>query len=117
MVLGISIIRWALIFWAFGMIVNSFVRFLKREISFSFLKFIITLGIWSVILLISIFPDLAYFVSEKLGMGKNLNTLIFFGFVVVFALIFKILSIIEKFERQITEIVRRKALEKIEEKE
>ena len=110
MFLGISIIRWVLIFWAFGMIVNSFVRFLKREISFSFLKFVITLGIWSVILLISIFPDFAYFVSRKLGMGESLNTLIFFGFVVVFALIFKILSIIEKIERQLTEIIRELAL-------
>jgi len=110
MIFEISIIRWILILWSFYMIVTAFIRFFKREISFSFLKLLITVSIWSSILIISVFPDFAYFISKKLGMGKNLNTLIFFGFVVVFAIIFKILSLIEKLEKQLTEITRNLAL-------
>ena len=72
----------------------------------TFYKLFSTLFIWGAVLIISIFPDFAYFISEKLGMGKNLNTLIFFGFVVVFLIIFKILAAIEKIEKEITKIVR-----------
>ena len=42
-----------------------------------------------------------------------MNTLIFIVFVVIFLTLFKILSLIEKIERQISEIVREEALKSI----
>lgn len=112
MILGISIIRWVLIVLSLFVITDRLLKFARREAGQSLFKFISSLTIWSVILLISIYPDFAYFIAGKLGMGKNLNTLIFFGFVVVFMLIFKMLSIIEHLESQITEIVRATAIKK-----
>lgn len=112
MLFGISIIRWVLIILASAMIVDRFIRFFRREVGQTFFKLFSTLFIWGIILIISIFPDFAYFISGKLGMGKNLNTLIFFGFVVVFMLLFKILSLIEKLEKEITKIVREIAIKK-----
>jgi len=106
MLFGISIIRWILIGLALFFIVDRFVRFIKKETGQSFYKLFSTFLIWGAVLIISIFPDFAYFISSKLGMGKNLNTLIFFGFVVVFMILFKILSAIEKIEKEITKIVR-----------
>lgn len=110
MLFGISIIRWILIGLALFMIIDRFVRFYRKELGQTFFKLFSTLFIWSVILIISLFPDFAYFVSEKLGMGKNLNTLIFFGFVVVFMILFKILSILEKIEKEISKIIREIAI-------
>lgn len=110
MILGISIIRWILIILAAFIILERFSKFLKREAGQSLFKLISSLSIWSFILLISIYPNFAYFIARKLGMGENLNTLIFLGFVITFMLIFKILSIVEKIEQQITEVVRKTAI-------
>ncbi|GIW68020.1 MAG: hypothetical protein KatS3mg096_888 [Candidatus Parcubacteria bacterium] len=110
MLFGISIIRWILIFLSIFMIINRFLRFYRKEVGQTFFKFLITFIIWLVVLIISVFPDFAYYISGKLGMGKSLNTLIFFGFVVVFMILFKILSLIEKIEKQISKIVRELAL-------
>lgn len=98
--------RWVLIIFSSLMLIERINRFLKKQTGQSILKFLATFVIWGIILIISIFPDFAYFISGKLGMGENLNTLIFLGFVVTFMLIFKILSIIENIEQRITEIVR-----------
>lgn len=110
MIFGISIIRWALIFLSSFMIGRGISRFVKKEVSQSFFKATSTIIIWGVILTISLFPDFAYFVSRKLGMGTSLNTLIFFGFVVVFMILFRILAIIEVLENQITILIREIAL-------
>ena len=92
------------------MIGKALSRFVKKEVSQSLFKTISTIAIWGIILTISLFPDFAYFVSRKLGMGSNLNTLIFFGFVIVFMIIFRILSIVEVLEKQITILTREIAL-------
>ena len=106
MLFGISIIRWILIGLALFFIADRFLRFVKKETGQTFYKLFSTLLIWGAVLIISIFPDFAYFISSKLGMGKSLNTLIFFGFVVVFMILFGILAAIEKIEKEITKIVR-----------
>lgn len=110
MILGISVIRWILIFLALAVMIDRLIRFLKKETGQTFFKLFSTLIIWSIILIIAVFPDFAYYISSKLGMGKNLNTLIFFGFVVVFMLIFKILSLLENLEKKLTDIIRHLAI-------
>lgn len=112
MIYQISIIRWVLIILAVFMVIDRILKFTRRESGQTLFKLVSSVLIWGIILSISIYPDFAYFIARKLGMGENLNTLIFFGFVIVFMLIFKILSIIEHIERQITEVVRATAIKK-----
>ena len=95
-------------------LVNSAVRFLKKEKSQSFFKFSTTLVIWGFILFVGLYPQLAHSISQKFGMGESLNTLIFTGFVVIFMVIYKLLNIIEKLERNISELVRKEALNKLD---
>jgi len=110
MVLDISLVRWVLIILSVIMIFDRSSKFMKKELGQTLFKLILSILIWGVVLVISIYPTFAYYIAKKLGMGENLNTLIFFGFVIVFMLIFKIFSVVERIEMQITEIVRTVAI-------
>lgn len=115
--MSISIYRLVLIAVSALVVVDRLIRFLKKEESQSFFKLFSTLIIWLPILIISVNPDAAYSIINRLGLGQNLNPLIFISFILVFALLFKLLSLIENLERNITKIVREQALKEIQQKE
>ena len=93
-----------------GVIFVRLVRFIKREPGQTFFKLFLTIVVWGGISYISLFPAHIRFVSRQFGFGENLNTFIFFGFVGVFVVLFRLMAIVEKLEKQITEIVRKNAL-------
>jgi len=99
-----------------GFFANGFIKFAKRERSQSFFKFFTNSIIWLSFAMFSLFPSQVHLFSERIGFGENLNTLIFIGFIIVFMILFKIINIIERTERNISEIVRKEALSKIAEK-
>jgi hypothetical protein len=86
------------------------IRFFRKEQNQSVFKLVATIFIWGGISYIAFFPIRVRQFSERLGFGDNLNTLIFFGFIVVFFILFRLLSILEKNERLLTEIIRKEAL-------
>ena len=69
--------------------------------------------IWIAVVIFALFPDLAHRASSLFGVGDNLNTLIFIGFVVVFVLFLHIFQSLENIRKQITGIVRTNALENL----
>jgi len=97
-----------------AMILQGLLRYIKREQGHTFFKLATNVFIWGGILTFTLFPSLAHTVTLKLGFGENLNTLIFLGFVVIFLVITKIIRVIERVERNISEIVRKEALAKLE---
>jgi hypothetical protein len=101
----------ALAFWT-----NAVIKFFKREKHQSFFKFIANTLVWFSIAIFSLFPALTHQVSLKLGFGESLNTLIFIGFIIVFMILFKIINIVERIERNISEIVRKEALSRLNDK-
>lgn len=95
-------------------ILNSIKKFAKRKKGQTFFRLFFNLTIWIIILFFSIYPKTAHILSRKMGFGENLNTLIFIGFIIVFIILFKIINKIERVERNISEIVRKEALTKLE---
>lgn len=113
MPINISIYQIFLGIVAIFFLANGVLKFFSKEKSQTFFKLLMTLIIWGSIFSFAIFPKVSHLLSEKLGLGENLNTLIFIGFVFVFAIIFKLLSILERIERNISEIVRKESLSNI----
>ncbi|MEW6387834.1 MAG: DUF2304 domain-containing protein [Thermodesulfobacteriota bacterium] len=98
---------------AIGFIYTGLAKFIRKEKKQTIIKLLATVFIWGSVLLFAIFPRTPHIISRDLGFGHNLNTLIFVGFVVVLMIIFKLLTIIERLERDISEIVRKEALKKL----
>ena len=94
---------------------NGLWKFVKREKGQTFFKVLYTGIIWGGIIFLILFPDFPRNLSTKLGLGESLNVLIFIGFVLVFMAIFKLLNSIEKVEQTISSLVRKQALEDLDE--
>lgn len=113
---NLSIIQILLALLAFFMILQGLIRYIKREQRQTFFKVALSVFIWGAILIFTLFPVFSHIITRSLGFGENLNTLIFLGFIVIFMVITKIIRIIEKIEQNISEIVRKEALSKLEKK-
>lgn len=111
--MNITLYQIVLALVSFGIIFERLIKFFRKEKSQSFFKLATTIIVWVSILVLTLHPQLARTISLFLGLGENLNTLIFIGFIAVFLIIFKLLGIIENLESNITEIIRREALKDI----
>lgn len=87
---------------------RTIIRFSKEKR----LRFFFNLVVYTGILVLSISPNVAHIVSKKMGLGENLNTLIFTGFIVLFAILMKIIQTTEQLKREITTLVQKNAVEK-----
>lgn len=78
-------------------------------------KTLIFAGIWIGIAILALFPQVSHHISQKLGIGigDNLNVLIFSGFVVAFAFIHKLVHDTDHLEQTITKLVRAQALSSV----
>ena len=99
-----------------AMILQGLKQYVKREQGQTFFKVALSVFVWGGILILTLFPSFAHIITRDLGFGENLNTLIFLGFIVVFLILTKIIRIIERIERNISEIVRKEALSKLDKK-
>ncbi len=89
-------------------------KYSQNEYTQTLFKLFVSLSIWIGLIAIVLFGDwFIHFSNQELGSTESLLLL---GFMIVFMLIFRLLSIIEKVERQIIEIVRADALKKIQKK-
>ena len=85
-------------------------EFFKRETGQTFLKFAVRVIVWGGMAVVAVFPNSTMIVAKLLGIEGNINAIILTGFLLVFLLIFKLLSAIEKIEQNISELTRKEAL-------
>ncbi len=91
-------------------------EFVKRETGQTLLKLMVRLAVWGGMALIAIYPDFTLIIARVMGVVDNFNAVVLMGFLMVFLIIFKLLSAIEKIEQNVSEITRKEALNEAHER-
>jgi hypothetical protein len=96
------------------MIYQGVVNYWKGRTNQTFLKLFVRLVVWGGMALIAIFPHFSNDLAKFIGLEGNINAVILTGFILIFLIIFKLLSAIERLEQQISEVTRKEALKNLE---
>ena len=96
------------------MIFQGAKNFIKGKSGQTFYKLLIRIGVWGGMSLIAIFPSFTNVLANLVGLQGNINAVILSGFILIFLMIFKLLSAIEKLEQGLSEVTRKDALKEIE---
>ncbi len=89
-------------------VIIAIIRFRDGKTSSAMLIFWIV--IWSVISLVSVFPETTTIFANLFGIGRGLDLILILGLIASYYLIFKLYTLIEKLEMEITELVRQIAI-------
>lgn len=89
-------------------------KYLGRDISV--VEFIGWLLFWLLTAVVVVFPDLASYVASILGVGRGSDLVLYIGLVLAFYLIFRIYIRLEKYDRDLTVVVRNLARAKAADK-
>ncbi|MFT5726961.1 MAG: hypothetical protein ACI8PB_001093 [Desulforhopalus sp.] len=92
------------------MLFQGIKEFVKRESGQTFLKLGVRLLVWGGLAMLAVYPNSTMLVAKFLGIEDNINAAVLIGFLLVFLLIFKLLSAIEKIEQNVSELTRKESL-------
>jgi len=106
----IEIYQWLVPLIGLIYIVRTVRQYLKKKRSVRNMAVWVTF--WCTIILLAIIPnEISFKIADLLGFKNNVNAIIFVALGLLFLLVFYLSSTIEKLENQITELVRKMALE------
>jgi hypothetical protein len=95
------------------MIYQGLKNFIKGKSGQTLYKLAIRISVWGGMALIAIFPSFTNVLAKLVGLQGNINAVILSGFLLIFLMIFKLLSAIERLEQSLSTITRNQALEEI----
>lgn len=95
---------------AIAMIYQGLSNFFKGKDHQTLLKIGVRIIVWGGMAAIVVFPSLTNTLAHVIGIEGNLNAVILTGFILVFLIIFKLLSAIEYLEQQMTILTRNESL-------
>ena len=95
---------------AVAMIYQGLSNFFKGKDHQTLLKIGVRIIVWGGMAAIVVFPELTDVLASFIGISGNINAVILTGFILVFLMIFKLLSAIERLEQQMTLITRNESL-------
>ncbi|MDA1169336.1 MAG: DUF2304 family protein [bacterium] len=88
-------------------------KFLRRGEGQSFLKLAVRILVWGGMATVALFPEFTNILAKFIGLEGNINAVILIGFLLAFLMIFKILSVIERIEQDISKLTRKEALKQL----
>lgn len=95
------------------MIFQGLQSYSKGKSGQTFYKLALRLIVWGGMAIVALFPTITKSIASFVGLEGNVNAVILTGFILIFLMIFKLLSAIERLERNISEITRKEALKEI----
>lgn len=90
-------------------------NFLRGKKNQTFLKLFVRLVVWGGMAAVALFPGVTFTLAKIIGIEGNINAVILTGFILVFLIIFKLLSAIERLEQNLSELVRKESLKELRE--
>ena len=97
------------------MIFQGVKNFVQGKSGQTLLKLSVRIFVWGGMSLIAIFPSFTNVLAKFVGLQGNINAVILSGFILIFLIIFKLLSAIERIEQDLSEVTRNDALKNIKE--
>ena len=95
------------------MIYQGIINYIKGKGGQTLYKVFIRVALWGGMSLIAIFPSFTNILAKLVGLQGNMNAVILSGFILIFLMIFKLLSAIERLEQGLSEVTRNDALQDI----
>lgn len=86
---------------------------IKQKPGQTFLKLAIRIIVWGGMASVALFPSFTNVLAQFIGIEGNVNAVVLTGFLLVFLIIFKILSVVERIEQDITRLTRKEALKQL----
>lgn len=114
--MSLALYQIVVLVFAFLMISQGIKHYLKRESGQTLIKLGVRVIVWGGMALVVAFPSISNTLANLIGIEGNINAVILTGFLLVFLMIFKLLSAIERLEQQITTVTREKTIKEISEK-
>ena len=96
------------------MLIKGVQDYFSQRMGQTFLKLAVRVIVWGGMGLIAIYPNSTVHFARFIGVVDNINAAILTGFVLIFLIIFKLMSAIEKLEQNISELTRKDALRDLE---
>lgn len=110
----IHIYQFIVVAISISMVFSGAKNFLRGRSGQTLLKLAIRIFVWGGMSIIAVFPQATNVLADIVGLKGNINAVILSGFLLIFLMIFKLLSAIEKLEQKISEVTRQDALKEIE---
>lgn len=101
---------------AAAMIIHGLTRFAKKEGTQTLFKLGVRMVVWGGMMLVALFPRITDKIADAIGLEGNINAVILTGFLLIFLIVFKLLSAVEKLEAKIAILARKDSLKKIKKK-
>ncbi|TSA45605.1 DUF2304 domain-containing protein [bacterium] len=95
------------------MIYKGMAEYIRREAGQTLLKLLVRLVVWGGMGAVVVFPSITNIFARVIGIEGNVNAAILTGFLLIFLIIFKMFSAIEKLEQNISMLARNDALKNV----
>lgn len=107
----LEIYQWLVPLISIFFITRTIIQFYRKRRTVS--STVIWIIFWGVLILLAIIPnELSVGLAQALGIKSNINAIFFVAMGLIFLFIFYLSAIVEKLEIQLTELVRKQAIDK-----